>query len=283
MADLVIQTWNCFGTAQNLRAVMAWRGVIDPHRLEHPEVRKGLREPDILCVQELFLGDAEAFFDGLDHPHKTRDANSSTLWPFTIGGSGLGVASRLPFSARTLRPFSRPHVGSERFARKGVLHVRVDMGEGVEIDVITTHMQSGYDDKARGVRARQLEELRGAVDELGSPDRAFVVCGDLNICGLSARRSDEYAAVGKVLSDFTDLGATEDVATFVPDPEVNTLAHRFEATSPKQRLDYVLFRPALEKGPLPVSCEVALAERLEGHGPTTFASDHFAVRVRLEV
>ncbi len=281
MRELVLQTWNCFGAAQSVRSALSWRGVVDPHRLEHPLVRRGVSEPDIVCVQELFLGDAEAFFDGLGHPHKRRDDNRSTLWPLTVGGSGLGVASKLPFSSSAMRPFSRPHVGSERFARKGLLHVRVQLEGGQELDVITTHMQSGYDDGARRVRARQLVELRQAVDALGSPERAFVVAGDLNICGLSDKRSDEYDALERILPDFVDLGAAEDVATFHPDPEINALAHRFEADAPKQRVDYVLFREARGDGPVALGCEVALSGRLEGHGPATFASDHFALRVRL--
>jgi endonuclease/exonuclease/phosphatase family metal-dependent hydrolase len=281
MTEIVLQTWNCFGAAQSLRSALSWRGVVDAHRLDHPEVKREVAAADIVCMQEVFLGDAEAFFDGLEHPHKLRDDNRATLWPLTVGGSGLAVASKLPFSSRAVRPFSRPHVGAERFARKGLLHVRVEIEDGVELDLVTTHMQSGYDDGARRVRERQLTELREAVDTLGAEDRAFVVAGDLNICGLAEGRADEYATIRSVLPDFTDLGADDDAPTFHPHPEVNSLAHRFESSSPKQRVDYVLFRPAARGGPTPLGCELALSDRLEGHGPTTFASDHFAVRVRL--
>ncbi len=283
MSELTIQTWNCFGAAQSLRSALAWRGVVDAHRLVHPDVRRNVTEPDIVCIQEVFLGDAEAFFDGLDQPHKKRDDNHATFWPLTVGGSGLGVASRFPFSSHAVRPFSRPQVGSERFARKGFIHVRVRAESGLELDLITTHMQSGYDSKAKLVRERQLGELREAVDELGSSDRAFLVCGDFNICGLSPRRADEYASFGRILSDFVDLGAVEDTPTYHPDPAVNELAHRFESTSPKQRIDYMLFRAAKEGGPVPIRCELVLAARLEGHGPTTFASDHFGLRVTLRL
>ena len=280
MSELTIQTWNCFGVAQSLRSALTSKGVVDPHRLVHPEVRKSVAEADIVCLQELYLDDAEAFFDGLDQPHKTRDDNRSQWWPFTVGGSGLGVASRLPFHSRALRPFSRPQVGSERLARKGLLHVRVNAG-AAEIDLITTHMQSGYDDRARAVRERQLGELRSMVDELGSADRTFVVCGDFNICGLSRSGRREYAALATMLHDFVDLGAEEDAPTFHPDPEVNSLAHRFEARSPVQRVDYVFFRAARESGPRPVKCQITLSGRLDGYGPSTFASDHFGLRATL--
>lgn len=279
MGELTIQTWNCFGAAQTLRSALASRGVVDAHRLSHPELKRTVAEADIVCVQELYLGDAEAFFDGLEQPHKTRDDNRSTFWPLTVGGSGLGVASRLPIRSRALRPFSRPHVGSERLARKGLLHVRIEAG-AADIDVITTHMQSGYDDKARSVRERQLGELRSMVDELGASDRAFVVCGDFNICGLS-QQGREYTALARTLDDFVDLGAAEDAPTYHPHPELNSLAHRFEAKSPAQRVDYVFFRAARDAGPRPVSCQITLSKRLDGHGPSTFASDHFGLRATL--
>jgi endonuclease/exonuclease/phosphatase family metal-dependent hydrolase len=281
--EIRIQTWNCFGAAQSLRSVLAWRGVVDAHRLEHPTVKTAVHEADLVCMQEIFLGEAESFFDNLAHPHKTRDANARTFWPPTLAGSGLGIASRWPFRAQHSRPFSRPHAKSERFARKGILHVRVSESDDspIAIDVLTTHMQSGYDGAARAVRERQLRELRRAIDDVGSPERAFLVCGDLNICGLAPRRSDEYAALRQALPEFVDLGAVDDAPTFHPDPLANELAHRFESLSPKQRVDYILFRPAATHGPRPATYERALLSRLDGHGPPTFASDHFAVRVTL--
>src|SRR5260221_11426265 len=124
MAEFSLQTWNCFGAAQTLGAVLTWRGVVDPHRLEHPRVRNHVEEPDLVCMQELFLSDAEAFFDRLGHPHKARDENDTRFWPPTLAGSGLGIASRLPITSHSLRAFSRPQTNSERFARKGILHVR---------------------------------------------------------------------------------------------------------------------------------------------------------------
>jgi endonuclease/exonuclease/phosphatase family metal-dependent hydrolase len=279
----VLQTWNCFGAAQSLRSVLTWRGIPDAHRLLHPEVASNVAEVDLVCMQEIFLTEAVTFFDKLVHAHKARDENAPTFWPPTITGSGLGIASRWAIRAQSKRGFSRPHASSERLARKGILYVRVAEGEGspMEIDVITTHMQSGYDPAARAIRARQLAELALAVRELGSPDRAFVICGDFNICGLSSRRDEEYSSLRGALPDFVDLGADEDGPTFHPHPTANALAHRFEADSPQQRIDYVLFRPASRGGPTAASCAITLRGRLEGHGPPTFASDHFALRATL--
>jgi endonuclease/exonuclease/phosphatase family metal-dependent hydrolase len=144
---------------------------------------------------------------------------------------------------------------------------------------VTTHLQSGYGPSAASVRARQLIELRELVDAAGSPERPFVICGDLNICGLSESRvAGEYQRIRDRLHDFEDLGGDDDLPTFHPDPEVNALAHRFEADSPRQRLDYVLFRPDRNASISAERCELVLTAILEGHGPPTWASDHFALR-----
>ncbi len=288
MSRLVLQTWNCFGAAQSAVAVLRRRGPPDAHRFAHPDVRRVLEEADVVCFQEVFLTDVESFFDGLVHLHKHRDHNLSTWWPLTFGGSGLGIASRFPFLEKLSRPFRRPHVGAERFARKGMLHarVRVDGTEttaGFEVDVLTTHLQAGYSLGARIVRERQLRELRHFVDEVGSAERAFVVCGDLNIDGLKPSRAQgEYAALTETLDDFHDLGADDDHATFHPHPEINALAYRFEAGGPRQRIDYVLFRPPRERHVAAKACEVVFDRPLvAGRGAQTFASDHFGLRVVL--
>ncbi|NUP10639.1 MAG: hypothetical protein HOW73_31715 [Polyangiaceae bacterium] len=289
MARFVIKTWNCFGAAQTAAAFLRRRGAPDTHRFGVAELATTIQEADVVCMQELFLADAEGFFDSLSHPHKVRDENVSRWWPPTFGGSGLGVASRFPIISRKVRPFDRPHLGTERFARKGMLHVRVHVSGDADLsaDIITTHMQSGYGGDAMRVRRRQIEQLRAFVEEVQDEHRPFIICGDLNIDGLTpARAEGEYAFLRDQLSDFEDLGAPDDHPTFHPDPEVNELAHRFEAASPRQRIDYMLFRrPRPGRSPLlrAIECVLSLRDPFHVHGRgRTFASDHFAVKAVFE-
>jgi endonuclease/exonuclease/phosphatase family metal-dependent hydrolase len=276
-------SWNCFGAATGLVSFLRWRGAADSHRFEHPDVRAAVDAPDVVCLQEVFLGDAEDFFSDLTHPHKARDSNAATWAPPTVGGSGLAIASRHTLRSSRVRPFSRPQVGSERFARKGALHVEIELGAGRDVDVVTTHMQSGYHDHAGTVRIRQLEQLRALVDERGAPERPFVLSGDLNVCGLSSRRAmREYEALRSLFSDFEDLGAEADLPTFDPRPAKNHLARRFEPRSDAQRIDYVLFRGARGGWMRPRSLELDLVQPLAGPRPT-HPSDHFAVRVEFEL
>jgi endonuclease/exonuclease/phosphatase family metal-dependent hydrolase len=261
---------------------LRWQGPPDAHRFGHPDVKSVVEAADLVCVQEVYLSDAETFFDALGFEHKTRDDNRSTLWPLTFGGSGLAVASRYPIVERWMRAFSRPHVGTERFARKGMLHVRVRVPNGhrLEIDVMTTHLQAGYDVRARSVRERQLREIRDLVDEVGSRERPFVMCGDLNIDGLSGvRHGSEYAALVATLSDFIDLGADDDLATFHPHPDINELAHRYDNKAPRQRIDYVFYRPPANGTPAAERCVLVHATPIEcSINGRTYASDHFGLQ-----
>ncbi|MFO0552836.1 MAG: endonuclease/exonuclease/phosphatase family protein [Polyangiaceae bacterium] len=285
MSRFVLSTWNCFGAAQNLVSFVRWRGAPDSHRFDSPNLTEVVEEADVVCMQEVFLTEAEAFFSRLSHGHKRRDHNATTLWPLTFGGSGLGIASRFAIKAHGVHPFSRPHTGAERFARKGMLHAHlvVDEVDNIEIDVITTHLQSGYYGRAAHVRRRQVDQLRELVATRSLKERATIICGDLNIDGLSEAKSRaEYDNLRNMLDEFADLGAHEDRPTFHPEPGVNDLAHRFEASSPPQRIDYVLFRPGSSGDVRPTHCELSLNETLSGTDGT-FPSDHFGLKATFEI
>jgi endonuclease/exonuclease/phosphatase family metal-dependent hydrolase len=256
--------------------------VVDAHRLAHPTLLDTLHGSDVVCLQELFLGDAEDFFDNLAHPHKHRDRNRATWKPLSICGSGLGVASRYPLVAREVSAYPGRQVHSERLARKGALHVRVDLGDGLVLDVVNTHLQSGYGGDAVAVRATQLAHLRAVVDRVGAPERACLIVGDLNIDGLGAARKREYAALRALFSDFEDLGP--DAPTFAPHPTQNVLAWRFEPHAPAQRLDYILLRTPCRGAIRVRDVALCLVESLSPlKGPATHPSDHFGLRVVLDL
>jgi endonuclease/exonuclease/phosphatase family metal-dependent hydrolase len=279
VADFRFLTWNSFGAAQDLLSFIRWRGVLDPHRFDHPTVRATVAGVDVLCMQEIYLSEAERFFDALEHGHKVRDPNDTVLRPLSFGGSGLGVASRLPVSAHRGRAFSPPHASIERFARKGMLHARVRFGER-DVDVVTTHMQSGRSRRARAIRKRQLAELRRFVDDVGRSGVPVILAGDLNIDGLERGGRTEYADLARALPDFVDVGPA-DRPTW--DPHENPLARRHAPREPPQRLDYAMVADpggALEV----VGVERVLRGALDcDDGASTFASDHCAIELRVRV
>jgi endonuclease/exonuclease/phosphatase family metal-dependent hydrolase len=284
--DIVIQTWNCFGVAMTLGAVLRRRGPPDAHRLAHPWVRQALHEPDLVCMQELWIADAVELFDGLGHRNKLRDRRGLSLRPLAAGGSGLGLATSLPVLSQQLRTFRAASIWTDRLALKGMICARLRVSDEPvrELDVVTTHLQATQRQGSQRVREQQLRELREAVDELGAPTRAFLLCGDLNIDGLQTARNGEYERLRQLFPDFVDLGAQADRPTMCPVVRLNDLAFRYWADEPMQRLDYLLFRPPVDDSLVADGCELVLDGRLPPHGGNaTFASDHFGLRARLRL
>jgi endonuclease/exonuclease/phosphatase family metal-dependent hydrolase len=281
--ELSIATWNCFGMAQTaLDAITATRA---PHgaRLRNDHVKRTLDGAHLVCVQEVMSREAETFFDALGAA-RVRDPNGARLWPVTVRGSGLGIAGRLPFASHTSEIFASAGAGWDRLARKGTLHVRVDL-DGLEIDIINVHLQAGYDAQAVAIRARQIGELARRVEQLGSEQRLFLVCGDFNVCGLGGK-GQPYTELRRALSGFEDLGAADDLPTFDPHPERNLLAHRHEPAAPCQRLDYIFMRVPRAAN---VQVEIGAVSRIldrpldSAESDPLYASDHFGLAATLRI
>jgi endonuclease/exonuclease/phosphatase family metal-dependent hydrolase len=281
-----LSTWNCFGQSQGVGAV---RGVAAParRRFTDDQVAAQCAAADILCVQELLSRDAQEFFDtlgGARFSARFRDHNRAHLRSATVRGSGLGICARGTITRPEVIRFRDLGVSWDRLARKGTLHARLTVAGGLELDVITTHLQAGQDARARRVRGRQLEDLARRVDAVGAPDRPFVVCGDLNIDGLgAARASAEYRLLSASLPGFADLGAERDLPTLCPVAGGNRLAQRYSAVGCAQRVDYVLWRPArgddVRAGEVERFLDRPLGVR---DGRTMWASDHYGLTATFE-
>jgi endonuclease/exonuclease/phosphatase family metal-dependent hydrolase len=262
----------------------------EPLRLQHDQVVNTCASAEVFCVQELFSRDAQDFFDRVcknPAPDRrfafVRDHNRLHLRSATVRGTGLGIRSLGALRHSRYHHF-RASSGWDRLARKGLLHVRVALNDAIELDVVTVHLQAGEDRAAEAVRQTQLAEVSRFIAEVGSHERACIVCGDFNIDGLAgARESAEYKALTATLAGFVDLGARDDHATFDPAPHGNSLAFAFEPEGKRQRLDYIFLR-------LPHAAAYSIAcngVSLFLHEPLTtlvlgsrtaaFASDHFGL------
>jgi endonuclease/exonuclease/phosphatase family metal-dependent hydrolase len=286
-----ISTWNCFGMAQGLSAVTALRAPFS-ERFRHADVISECASPDILCLQELLSREAQQFFDGVGAGHFTsrfRDDNRMRFrGSVTMRGSGLGIGARLPLTKTVLRTFPGAPGGWDRLARKGALYAQLSFAGGVTVDLLTAHLQAGYDARAISIRAAQLVDLRALVDSVGAPDRPFIVCGDFNIDGLAhARGGAQYQSLAGALRGFEDLGAADDLPTFDPHPGGNGLAYSLEPETAVQRLDYIFWRPAC--GPIDLLCtettrffDRPLRQTTSRDGKTAWASDHYGLSVTFE-
>lgn len=281
-----VATWNCFGMGQSVLDVIA---KFAPFRKRYlaPEVSEECGGTNVLCLQEILSRDSELFFDSLRQkyfPFGIRDHNKFEF--ISLRGSGLGVGIRDKQTAAHFLPFKSRGVSWDRYARKGALYAQLEV-EGRKIDLITAHLQAGYDVESRRVRAQQLTELKNWIAELGAPDRHFIVCGDFNIQGLTeARAAGEYKTLTTMLDGFSDLGADSDLATYHPHPEGNGLAHAYEKQQMAQRIDYIFMRPALRAAEIVCSgfrrfLDKPLASL--GEGVAGWASDHYGLKATFEI
>lgn len=248
---------------------------------------------DVLCIQELLSRDAQRFFDRLSldhHVDRRRDDNRVHLGSMTMRGSGLGISTRSPLVKTAMHSFPGPSVGWDRLARKGALHAQFAVG-GTHVDVITVHLQAGYDPLAVRVRSAQLESLRSFIDSVADLDRPLVVCGDFNVDGLAhVRHGGEYESLVKTLEGFEDLGASDDLPTLDPHPERNALAHAFEPGASPQRVDYIFWRPAKGLGAADLRFsniarffDRPLERTTLPSGHRGWASDHYGLVATFEV
>jgi endonuclease/exonuclease/phosphatase family metal-dependent hydrolase len=291
-------TWNCFGMAQGALDAVLGRRAPAGLRLQDPHILAECLPSDVFCMQEILSRDAEQLFDrmvALSQGASLRDHNRLHLRSRTARGSGLGLWVRGELVSPTLHPFSGPATSWDKLARKGALVSRVTLSRGFEVDVITTHLQAGYEPAAAVARTAQLEQLGRLIAEVSSPDRPLIVAGDFNIDGLAAARSDpEYLLLRRTLEGFEDTGAATDLVTFHPHPEFNSLAHGSDPGGRVQRLDYVFFRPARHgRAPLrSVGVRRILDEPLVAttsqdfaglRSAEAYASDHFGLAVDFEL
>ena len=288
-------TWNCFGMARKALDAITGIRAPAPRRLQHDHVLSSCASADVFCVQELFSRDAEDFFDKICTklaPDRTcafiRDHNRLHFRTATVRGTGLGIRSLGALLESRYHHFSRS-TGWDRLARKGVLHARIGLSSHVEIDLVTVHLQAGEDPGAARVRQAQLGELSQFLQGVTSRERACIVCGDFNICGLRTERAGpEYARLRETLPDFLDLGAADDHATFDPTPHVNSLAFAFEPQGRRQRLDYIFLRPpasaaySIECNGVSLFLHEPLAALQLSSRSEAFASDHFGLVATFE-
>jgi endonuclease/exonuclease/phosphatase family metal-dependent hydrolase len=276
---------------QGLSAVSGMRAPFAA-RFRDASVLSACAEPDILCLQELLSREAQRFFDLVGAERFTSRFRDDNRMGFggrmTMRGSGLGIGARSLLTKTLVRTFPGARVGWDRLARKGALYTQLSFQAGVTVDLITVHLQAGYDAGAVAVRTTQLADLKQFIDSVSAPDRSFIVCGDFNIDGLGrARGGAEYGALAAALEGFEDLGACADLPTYDPHPHGNGLAYALAPDADAQRIDYIFFRPArdarvLRCKQIEVLFDKPLVATAAFGSTAAWASDHYGLSALFE-
>jgi len=240
---------------------------------------------------------------------------------FRLTGSGLATlvdpaTSRLVRSARHAYRSGGDLRDSDTFATKGALLTRVEVADGLQLDVVSTHLIAGGDllpvrgaeDSVRhhAARMRQVDELVSFIERERDPSVPVLLVGDFNVqrhnatlddpsgdyddLAVRLRRiglEDLWAAHGVgpghtcTFTDAADLPADPDEPDrVVDDPDGDP------ATAPGERIDYLWLAPALDGS---VTVEVdrprrwAFSGRGVRGGPAGSLSDHLALTTTLHL
>ena len=105
----------------------------------------------------------------------------------TADTDGLGFAtlnSTCSFSGESWWAFTEKYggltSGADENLKKGIRHYVVTMKDGVEIDLLVTHMNSGSDSGHISARASQLAQIAAYINKISANNRPIIFMGDTN-------------------------------------------------------------------------------------------------------
>jgi len=179
------------------------------------ELRREGREPDIVLIQEGFVGEMAALIERSGYPNfvhgplatdrseplASPQARDYELAAYPVRGEGLGkwlhsglyILSNFPIAEVRRRPFAHC-AGIDCLANKGALLARVRIpGVPAPVDVLNTHLNAREAARVpfeRSLRAHnlQVEELLRFLGEARDPRSPLLFGGDFNV-----RQSPERA------------------------------------------------------------------------------------------
>ena len=300
------------GQSQRLQAI--------PEAIQAYQRRRGL-DFDILVICELWESYKSnsfipAFAEAMrkqGYLHQTSQPDRSYWWshPTKQLNHGLKIFSRYPIIREASMAYSA--CGSwECRAGKGALYAQIQLSSGDSdsdsvpaLHVVSTHMQSGDDQKAKAVRRLQVAELAKFVASQHIPsNEPTVITGDWNM--------ERYVETDEIFSAFAALGVREATLMNRPqdfngcpayhlrdfhDPWTLCSPHPLssETTNTTSWLDYIVVRGGLTanlwaltdfQSSTPLSLPLALTTPFVGSlvakpVVTNHLSDHIPLRARL--
>ncbi|MCB0971516.1 MAG: endonuclease/exonuclease/phosphatase family protein [Acidimicrobiales bacterium] len=213
-----------------------------------PQIGPLLEDYDLVLTQEDFdWWDPDGLASGLDftsyHEHLWADTTFAhrtephpgpeavdldpTTRPDLELGDGLAVGSRFPLVEVERVPWTRCFGGldtsdggaADCLAMKGFLFARVELADGVLVDVYDLHVEAGGSELDQQLQADDIAQLQAYIAE-HSEGRAVIVAGDTNLHTDVVDPADQDVADGPLWAGLLDaLGLTDACdATDCPEP-----------------------------------------------------------------
>ena len=175
--EIAVLTYNVQGLPFRL-------GKDAPKRMK--QIRPLVARYDVALFQEAFFFKDDLLGHFAPDAVSVRGRGAGKFLPKPrLAGAGLAIASFLGRESIVEHHARRYDICSGLFARyndclarKGFVLARMRLA-GREVDVYTTHLDAGNDEKDRTARRRQLDLLARRIQEL-SGDRPVILGGDLN-------------------------------------------------------------------------------------------------------
>jgi endonuclease/exonuclease/phosphatase family metal-dependent hydrolase len=144
---------------------------------------------DVMLFQEAFLKSFRTAMAGaFRQSHPYHEYLQRSVRPTHILNSGLFVMSRHPIKVLDHFYFNQC-THSDCFAAKGVLLFEVSLPSGKSIQLAVSHTQAWEDQKAKSVRATQMQEIYDLLKKHQRPLVPQILAGDLN---MDALKDPEY-------------------------------------------------------------------------------------------
>jgi hypothetical protein len=135
----------------------------------------------------------------------------ATERPSLMTGDGLGLLSRFPFDEFRRVPWEMcAPAAADCLAMKGFGMARVELAEGVVVDVYTLHAEAGGEAADNEARAAGFEQLAAYIEEQ-SEGHAVIIGGDTNLHTEPDSEDPENQEDARVWATFLDRAGLVDV------------------------------------------------------------------------
>jgi endonuclease/exonuclease/phosphatase family metal-dependent hydrolase len=238
------------------------------------------QDSDIVFLNEVFdtrtsqslieeLGDAYRHFYYDIGPNGIPERNGSEVFG---PGSGLFVASKRPISEAAFQPFTPEEKwGRARNSRKGFFSCKIDLGAGLYVRSLVTHLQhneivASSHQEEKSARTRELDAILTTIKT--QADSPWIVGGDFNAWPEELNEHHQW------LMQFQQDAATQNQATYLGDAFCAHLVGKIASTE-AIKLDYCMGYPNQN---LRITTTVLPTEYSSAQFIAAALSDHFALK-----
>jgi endonuclease/exonuclease/phosphatase family metal-dependent hydrolase len=232
--------------------------------------------PDIVGLCEVFAdGERETIRTSVQnmYPHFQEGPDPADIW----SDGGLLLLSKHPILQHHVIVYN-DRVGDDRFADKGVLHIRVHPPNSpMPYDIFFSHTQNIEESGGEAALYAELSQWNQMVQSVADVNIPRLMVGDLNIPGEVPKHYNQLITRLGNPVDFWIVAGNTPVSGFTYTTGNNFYADSNNKPTKNSRLDYILMKAGSRFIPILKSIEI-----LKFTHKNRFISDHFGLRAQFE-